>query len=315
MQLPVALSSPAAVLAELDLRGEVVMHCLLDGNVAPFVQPHDWTTVLKRLPSMKSLTVVYIDIGSVDDSPGCPPPPMPYGTLVRPTEEGRVGDRAVHVARFLGTYAEFVDHCLELPGLVVPTVAVWTDLPFYGFGGDDFNVRLEAYSLLAARGAPSILTFGGEIPQKHGPPMVPRPDDCARQSMAGLDAGIGAHMALDWHWNRFVVPLDRGSQGILAGHAIIGVVRPKAQNGSTQTFSGSAIEETLRKRSVNLTPFKLPDIAPDVELRSKQWEAFCETMRLAGRPVGAACDEQERNRQSMEFYQFCGMGDQLVGAM
>jgi len=64
-----------------------------------------------------------------------------------------------------------------------------------------------------------------------------------------------------------------------------------------------------------MVPYKLPDLPPEAEfdkLRRQQWEAFCKKMKDAGRPVGAAADEQERNRQSMEFYQFCGMSEQMA---
>merc|ERR1712045_364137 len=111
---------------------------------------------------------------------------MPYGTLLRPTEEGRVGDRVARAARFLGTYREFKEHCRELPGLVDPQVVLWADVPFYGFGDDDFATRLEAYEMLSATGVPSIITQGGEVPQRGGPPMALRVDEQANLSLAIL---------------------------------------------------------------------------------------------------------------------------------
>merc|ERR1719245_504341 len=118
--------------------------------------------ILQRCPSMRSFTIVYVDIGSLESS-GNAPPPMPYGTLLRPTEEGRIGDRVARSARFLGTYREFREHCRDLPGLVVPNIALWADVPLYGFGKDDLSVRLEAYSLISAAGVPSVIAQGGEI--------------------------------------------------------------------------------------------------------------------------------------------------------
>jgi len=304
--LPLTLLAGAA-LAEIDLQSECIVHCFLDGNMAPFAQPHDWSMVLQRYPSMRSLTVVYIDIGSVQEA-GHGPPPMPYGTLLRPTEEGRVGDRVARCARFLGTYREFKEHCRDLPGLVVPHIALWADVPLYGFGDDDFAIRLEAYEMLSKASVPSIVTQGGEVPQRGGPPMTLRVDDQANISIAILDIGLRAKMRVGWHWNRFVVPLERGRHGILAAHAMLGIVGPEA--GMAKPAPAS-IKEALRKKGIALLAYKMPDmIAHEDEferLRKCQWEAFCKKMRDAGRPVGPAASEEERNRQSMEFYQFCGM--------
>ena len=71
---------------------------------------------------------VYIDIGVIAaDKDG--QPPASYGTLLRPTEEGRVGDRVARSARFMGSYQEFKAHCRDLPGLVKAHVALWADAP------------------------------------------------------------------------------------------------------------------------------------------------------------------------------------------
>jgi len=300
----------AVALANVDLQSDLVVHCLLDGNIAPFAEPHDWSMVLQRCPGLRTLTVVYIDFGAIGDGA---PPPMPYGQLLRPTEEGRVGDRVARVARFLGTYREFKEHCRELPGLVDPQLALWADVPLYGFGDSDLATRVEAYELLAAAMVPSVVTQGGEIPGRGGPPMASRVSDQASSSMAILSEGLGAATMADWHWNRFVVPLDRGSQGIVAAHALLGVLRPAvSRNSPAQVRS---IKDALTRRGVMLVPYKLPELANlsnDEELdrlRKRQWEAFCETMRAAGRPVGMEADEQERHRQSMEFYQLCGISE------
>merc|ERR1719221_689973 len=255
--------------------------------------------ILQRCPGMRSLTIVYIDIGSVSESSGNAPPPMPYGTLLRPTEEGRVGDRVARAARFLGTYSEFKEHCRELPGLVVPQLALWADVPLYGFGDDDFKIRVDAYQMLAAAGVPSVITQGGEVPQRGGPPMPFRLDDQANLSLAILDIGLQAKLKVNWHWNRFVVPLDRGKQGVVAAHALLGIVNPTAKSSSAKPTTVS-IKEGLRKKGIPLVPYKLPEMFPHEDefekLRKRQWEAFCQKMRDAGRPVGPAASEEELNR-------------------
>lgn len=309
--LPLTLLA-GSVLAELEFQSELIVHCLLDGNTAPFAQPHDWSSFLRRAPHVKSLTVVYIDIGAVAEDPSGAPPQMPYGTLLRPTEEGRVGDRVARAARFLGTYSEFQKHCRELPGLVTPHVALWADVALYGFNDDDLGIRLEAYKLLSAAGVPSMFTQGGEIPEPGGPPMVPRVEDSGSLSLAILGIGLRPRMAAAWHWNRFVVPLDRGEHGILAAHALVGVTRPG--KAAATVPSPPTIKKALKDRGVVVAPCRLPKMpaSMDVEaekLRKKQWEAFSRKMKEAGRPFGPSMSGEERNRQAMEFYQFCGMGD------
>lgn len=309
--LPLSLLG-GAVLAEMDFVSELVVHCLLDGNTAPFAQPHDWSSFLRRVPHVKSLTVVYIDIGAVGEEPSGAPPQMPYGTLLRPTEEGRVGDRVARAARFLGTYKEFLEHCRELPGLVVPQIALWADVPLYGFNDEDMGIRLEAYKLLHAAGVPQMFTQGGEIQEPGGPRIDPRTDDSGTLSLAIIGVGLRPRMMAAWHWNRFVVPLDRGEQGILAAHALVGVTRP---GKSSAAFPSTAtIKKAVNDRGVAVKPCSLPkppaqqDLEAD-KLRRKQWEAFCSKMREAGRPTGPNMPNEERNRQAMEFYQFCGLGD------
>jgi hypothetical protein len=261
------------------------------------------------MPHVKILTVVYIDIGAVGEEPGGMPPQMPYGTLLRPTEEGRVGDRIARAARFLGTYSEFQAHCRELPGLVTPHVALWADVPLYGFNDDDLGTRLEAYKLLSSAGTPSIFTMGGEIAEPGGPPVPPRFDESSLVSLAILGIGLRPRMIAQWHWNRFVVPLDRGEQGILAAHAMVGVTKP----GKGSVPSAPTVKKALKDRGVAAKPSKLPKFPGphDIEaekLRRQQWDAFCRKMREAGRAVGPKVTDEERNRQAMEFYQFCGMG-------
>jgi len=79
--------------------------------------------------------------------------------------------------------------------------------------------------------------------------------------------------------------------------------------------NNSSNPDIYQRRGVVLVPYKIPELANlshDEELdrlRKRQWEAFCEKMRAAGRPVGMEADEQERHRQSMEFYQFCGISE------
>jgi len=236
---------------------------------------------------------------------------MPYGTLLRPTEEGRVGDRVARAARFLGTYREFKDHCLDLPGLVKPHVALWADVPLYGFGEGDFATRLEAFELLEASGVPSVITQGGEVPLRGGPPMTMRADEQASLTMAIVGVGLGAAMAGGWVWNRFVVPIDRGSHGVLAGHALLGTIKPSAKRSSP--LKPASVKDALIQRGVTPVPCRLrehPQHNGELErLRRKQWEAFMQKLRQEGRPVGPDAGEEEQQRQSMEFYQFCGMAE------
>jgi len=306
--LPLTLLA-AAALAEVDLCSEFVVHCILDGNTAPFAEPHDWSVVLQRCPTVRSFTVVYVDIGTVGDGPNSAPPPMPYGALLRPTEDGRVGDRVARSTRFLGTYREFQEHCRELPGIVMPHLSLWADVPLFGFSSNDFATRIEAYDLLSATGVPSVFTQGCEVPLRHGPPMAAKVDEQASLSVAILSEGLGAATVGSWQWNRFVVPLDRGNHGIVAAHALLSVVRPVKRKTPRKAHE---VKDALKKRGVIPVPYKLPGFSKEEEfdqLRRRQWEAFCEKMRLAGRPVGVEANEQERFRQSMEFYQFCGMNE------
>lgn len=317
--LPLSLVA-AIALGELSLQPELVVHCFLDGNTAPFAQPHDWSCVLRCCPQVRSLTVVYVDIGTIAGMPK-DAPPVPYGTLLRPTEEGRVGDRSAHAARFMGTYREFKDHCRDLPGLVSPHLAFWADVPMYGFGDEDFDVRLEAFELLSSEGVPSVVTQGGEVPAARGPPIERRLDESASFCLAALAVGLRASTVVDWQWNRFVVPLDRGPRGILAAHALLGVVRTAPSNGEGKP-TAKGLREALRRKGAPVPPaHALPpaDMPPPEaarefdrrheQLRQKQWEVFCQRLKDAGRPVGPDVSDEEKNRQSMEFYQFCGMND------
>eukprot|EP00928_Gymnodinium_smaydae_P070541 TRINITY_DN54352_c0_g1_i1.p1 TRINITY_DN54352_c0_g1~~TRINITY_DN54352_c0_g1_i1.p1 ORF type:complete len:651 (-),score=114.87 TRINITY_DN54352_c0_g1_i1:133-2004(-) len=310
--LPLTLLAGAS-LADLEFQSDYVVHCILDGNIAPFSQPHDWKAFLQRVPSIRSLTIIYIDIGAVGEPGKDHPPSMPYGTLLKPTEEGRIGDRVARAARFLGTYKEFRDHCRDLPGLVDPHLALWADVPMYGFNNDDFGVRLEAYEALAAMGVPSLFTLDGEIVEPGGPVFSPKPDEQGCATMGVLRVGLAAKMGCSWHWNRFVVPLDRGEQGILAAHAMIAVAKPAKSSGLNGPALLNAVKKRLKQRGIELKPFKLPKALRDDggELRKQQWEAFCRKLKAEGRPVGPQCSPEERNRQAMEFYQFCGMSDAM----
>lgn len=307
--LPLTLLA-ASALAELELPEALIVHCLLDGNMAPFVQPHDWSAFLQRAPAVKNLMVVYIDLGAVGDISAGGPPQMPYGTLLRPTEEGRSGDRVALCARFLGTYKEFHDHCKDLPGLVKPHLAFWADVPLYGFHDDDLGVRLEALNLLTAAGVPSIVTQGGEVQEPGAPSFTMKLDEAANLSCAILRVGLSARTVASWHWNRFVVPLDRGEYGIVAAHAVVGVVRlPK----TAAKPCPSSVRRALKARDVTPAPFRMATPGASEKeferVRKKQWEAFSRKLVAEGRPAGPAATEEERNRQAMEFYQFCGMND------
>ncbi|CAE8639306.1 unnamed protein product, partial [Polarella glacialis] len=245
--LPLSLLA-AAALAEIDLpkQEDLVVHCFLDGNTAPFSEPHDWGILLTRCPLVKNLLVVYIDIGDVSGfkGPDGGKPPM-YATLMRPTEEGRVGDRVAMAARFMGNYKEFLAHCSELPKLLRPSVALWADVSFYGSGSKkDFAARLQALELLSKAGVPSVVTQGGEIWEPGGRPMERRVDENASLSLAIASVGLNLKELVPWQFNRFVVPLDRGQVGIFAAHQLLGVLAGPAE-GEKSSFDKKDVEEAL----------------------------------------------------------------------
>ena len=61
------------------------------------------------------------------------------------------------------------------------------------------------------------------------------------------------------------MPLERGPQGILAGHAVLGVQKPGAPGVTTP----KAVREALKRRKIEtLTAFKLPQLGgPSQEQR------------------------------------------------
>lgn len=311
--LPLSLLA-AGALADIGFPSEAVVHCFLDGNTAPFSLPHDWAAFLRCRPDVRSLMIVYIDIGSMTAAPGQPPPPMPYGTLLRPTEEGRVGDRVARAARFLGTYKEFKEHCRDLPGLVVPHVALWADVPLFGFSDDDLSTRLEAFELLCLANVPSIMTQGAEIPVRDGPPFVPRPDEHASFTMAALELGLETRMAAGWCWNRFVVPLDRGQFGILAAHALLGVVLPKRSSAAPSKDLANTVKAALKERGVTPKPYQLPVNRTKADdemerMHREQWEAFCKKRKEEGHPVKPMVNPEDMR----DFYEFCGIPPPPLG--
>mmetsp|Transcript_43667 Transcript_43667/g.100767 ORF Transcript_43667/g.100767 Transcript_43667/m.100767 type:complete len:616 (-) Transcript_43667:76-1923(-) len=293
----------AAALAELALPADCVVHCILDGNMAPFAKPHNWGLLLERCSHVQTLTVIYIDIGSVDSK--AHKPPMPYGVLLRPEIEGRVGDRVARAARFLGTYAEFCQHARDLPGLVRPHVALWADVPLYGYGDSDFAARVATLKAISEAGVMSVITQSGEVQEPGAPPISLRLDAHTNLTVAALSAGLHATMAVEWLWNRFVVPLDRGERGVLAAHAILGVVRslPKGTLGATD------IKRHLEDKGVTVAPYTFPKLLRNdghEALRQKQWQAFVEKLRSEGRDFNPEASEAERRQRMREFYEYCG---------
>jgi len=302
------LSLVAAIsLVDLDLESQLTVHCLLDGNSAPFAEPHDWGIVLQRLPQLKSLMIVYIDLGTVDKkSPKGAQ--MPYGTLLRPVEEAKVGERMAHSSRFLGTYKEFREHTRELPRIVQPGLALWADAPLVGSSDDELSTRVEALSMLAGSGVPVVITQESEIPEHGGAPGGPWLSDSARQSLAVLELGMGAKVVQGWYWNRFVIPLDQTERGILAAHAVLGVIRPKGAKATGAT--AKSVKKALRDHSVEASAVARvaglgPPTAGDAQALKLQWAAFCENLRRSGRPVGPDLPEAEKKRQMLEFQEFC----------
>lgn len=252
--------------------------------------------------------VVYIDLGKTGDNTHHQGGNIPYGTLLQPVEEARIGDRTVHSTRFLGTYKEFLEHSRELPGIVSPQLVLWADVPLYGTCERDLKVCVEAYTLLANQNVPMIFTQESEIPENHGPTGGPWLSESAKTSLAILDIGLGAKAKDGWHWNRFVIPLDQTEKGILAGHAVVGVVRPKAPKNLTET----SVLRALKDRQVDPVPHTLqaglgpPPPAPaEQEVLKEKWAAFCKKLEKEGRPVGPDVPEEERRKRMFEFHQFC----------
>lgn len=89
-----------------------------------------------------------------------------------------------------------------------------------------------------------------------------------------LSLALGFRKLAPWHWNRFIVPLERGPQGILAGHAVLGVQKP----GAPGVITPKAVREALKRRKIEaLTAFKLPQLGGPsqeqrkfLEMRDKQ---------------------------------------------
>lgn len=139
-------------------------------------------------------------------------------------------------------------------------------------------------------------------------------------NQAILSLSLGFRKLTPWHWNRFIVPLERGAHGILAGHGLLGVQKPGAKStSSTSCPSPEMVKETLKRRKVinsdTLTPFKVPLPPPSkqeqqkfFEMRDKQWQAFCQRLQMQGRvpAMGPGCDEEEKRRQMMEWREFLG---------
>ena len=117
-------------------------------------------------------------------------------------------------------------------------------------------------------------------------------------SEAILSLALGFRKLAPWHWNRFIVPLERGPQGILAGHAVLGVQKP----GAHGVITPKAAREALKRRKIEtLTAFKLPELGGPsqeqrkfLEMRDKQlgsgiilatlavWLVYCVSFSLWG---------------------------------
>merc|ERR1712187_791818 len=124
----------------------------------------------------------------------------------------------------------------------------------YGTGERDLKVCVEAYTLLASQNVPMIFTQESEIQENHGPTGGPWLGESAKTTLAILDIGLGAKAKEGWYWNRFVIPLDQTERGILAGHAVVGVVRPKAApDNKTET----SVLKALKDRGVKAVPHTL----------------------------------------------------------
>jgi tetratricopeptide (TPR) repeat protein len=313
--LPLTLVA-ASAMADIEIRTEFVVHCFLDGNLTTFAENHDWAIFLERCPSVKSLTVVYIDIGEVPTHANPETPiVVPSGTFLRPTEEGRLGDRVVLTAKFLGSYQEFHDRCLDFPALVTPNLALWADVPMYGMGEADLARRLRALSLLGKKGVPSVMTFGGEIAEPGRSSFVPITDESTNLSLAILDVGLGATALKGgcWRWNRFVAPIENGDHGIIAAHAIIGVIQSQdvAPSASTvvELLQDQQISVVVQKPALcqSQRPVSRKESAMSQKHIQAQWAAFRKKLEVEGRPCKPnALSKEERDQQALEFYQFCG---------
>ena len=89
-----------------------------------------------------------------------------------------------------------------------------------------------------------------------------------------MSLALGFRKLTSWHWNRFIVPLERGPHGILAGHAVLGVQKPPAAGN----YGPKMVREALKRRKLEtLTPFRVPEMAKIpkeqkkfIEMRDKQ---------------------------------------------
>lgn len=304
--LPLTLVA-AAALSNLDVESTFTLHCFLDGITAPFAEPHDWGLVLRRFPHVRKLMVVFIDIslGAGSDSKDIS---IPRNQISGALEEARAGDRCVHSVRFLGSYKEFRERTLQIPGIVLPRLAIWADIPVFGKSNEEFNTRLEALRMIAADNVPLVVTQESEIPEIGGQFGGPWVSASATQSMAILEIGFGAKAINGWHWNRFVIPLDQTERGILAAHAIVGVVRLKKATPARTTIDG--IKELLQQNE--LETVSLSRVAclgkpseSDAQAFKMRCDAFSKYLQREGRPIGPDAPEDEKQRQMLEFQRFC----------
>jgi len=305
--LPLSLVS-AFALTKLELPEPFwTVHVILDGNTAPFAEPHEWGILLSRFPHLQGALIVYIDIGIINKKGA--EENLPYGVLLHPLEEASDKGRVVHSTRFLGSYKEFRENCSDKPRVGRASVVLWADAPIFDKGENDLGRRLEALKLATDEGAPVVFLQESEIiDRRGGPPGGPWLAETARQSMAILDLGLGAVADAGWFWNRFVVPLDQTDKGVLAAHAILGVVRLNKKKAKSAT--ASSVKTALKQHGLEAKPAqRVVGLGPPNEEEAAQlqaqWVKFCELLRRSGRPVGPNIPPEEQQRQYREFQDFC----------
>lgn len=330
MALPMTIAA-AAALARHSVVPEVTLH-VLQGLKAPMVQ--DWNTFLSRFPSIRALHIVYINVFGDGVEDGSDPLHPPRGCLTKPVEEARVDDRVAKIARFTGSYSEFLRAAAAELDLNFPWLAVLADVPL-ACGGDAAEERLalimDALVSLAARKVPIAVTAPAQAKDR----LLRAP---AQRTMATLRL-LGARQRVPWQWNRFTVTSgmfrnkERDKHGqqygtYIGAYAVLGVVT-LADNATLRRTPKQILEMLAAKRvpeeadddngEKDEAEEEEQDDAKDTDAAvasmiqspefQKQLAAFRKKMQKEGRPTGDQMTREEQHRQGMEFARWRATAD------
>lgn len=307
----------AASLSKLALPEEAVVHVLHGHSLGMAM---DWNMVLKRLPGVKRLHVVCINLlgsttGDAGDGLG-----TGAGEVTMPVEEGHIDDRIVFTCRASCGYGDFLQQATVLRHLCTPWLVIFADLPIAS-GRDDMAEHLEIYlstlRILARSQVPVAMTLPGD--SKKRVLRVP-----AQRAMASIRLS-GSKTIVPWQWNRFSVPLRHAGKGTyLSAHAVLGVFTiqggrdlerpptnflkalddrrvpadcavsrkeddPEAEDGD---FADGARGQSRAAAIKAMT---------ESEEFSLKLAAFQKKMIEQGRPTGDQLTREEQHRQGMEF--------------